>query len=425
MRIGQHNIDAPFCQAGLAGYSDRAMRLVARRRGCPYAVTEALLDVILLNGGEGLRRSIDINEEDHPIAGQVMGSEPETMARAARILWEAGYDVIDLNFACPVKKIKNKARGGHMLMDVPRALSILRAVRDVLPVDAPTSVKLRRGFDDSAQSEDRFYTILESAWEHGYSAACVHGRTVEQKYIGPSRWSFLTGLKQRYPNHTILGSGDIFTAEDAVRMLRETKVDGAWIARGAIGNPWIFQQARDLLDAGYGAPNAHSPPSFAALSPSPGTAGEGRGEGDLEARRQMVLANHPHPNPLPEYDSTKLAAGREKEPEAAARKSTTPQCAPPTLSAQREALQEHFAIAMEIHGEQLAGRRMRKMGIKYSRFHPRAADVKSAFIGVKSLRDWTAVLDQFYSADGPGVWPDPRAADEVNGSADMQTCEVG
>ena len=91
------------------------MRLVARRRGCGYAVTEALLDVILCNGGEGLRKSIDINDEDHPVAGQIIGSEPETMARAAGILAAAGYDVIDLNFACPVKKIKNKARGGHML----------------------------------------------------------------------------------------------------------------------------------------------------------------------------------------------------------------------------------------------------------------------------------------------------------------------
>src|ERR1700677_4149952 len=82
----------PFCQAGLAGYSDRAMRLVARRRGCPYAVTEALLDVILCNGGEGLRKSIDINDEDHPIAGQIIGSDPETMSKAATILANAGYD---------------------------------------------------------------------------------------------------------------------------------------------------------------------------------------------------------------------------------------------------------------------------------------------------------------------------------------------
>src|SRR5689334_25393988 len=133
MRIGPIELSIPFCQAGLAGYSDRAMRLVARRRGCPYAVTEALLDVILLSGGQGLRKSIDINDEDHPVAGQIMGSEPDTMAKAARLLHQARYDVIDLNFACPVKKIKNKARGGHMLKDVPRAVSILRAVRDVIP----------------------------------------------------------------------------------------------------------------------------------------------------------------------------------------------------------------------------------------------------------------------------------------------------
>src|SRR5271168_3581800 len=156
MQIGPHDIAAPFCQAGLAGYSDRAMRLVARRRGCSYAVTEALLDVILCNGGEGLRKSIDINDEDHPVAGQIIGSEPETMARAAGILAEAGYDVIDLNFACPVKKIKNKARGGHMLSDEPRALAILRAVRDALPA-ATLTVKMRRGFDDTAQAEDRFF----------------------------------------------------------------------------------------------------------------------------------------------------------------------------------------------------------------------------------------------------------------------------
>src|SRR5436853_441223 len=102
MRIASLEITHPFLQAGLAGYSDRAMRVVARRRGCSYAVTEALLDIILLNGGEGLRRSLDINDEDHPIAGQVMGSEPGQMAKAAVILWKAGYDVIDLNFACPV-----------------------------------------------------------------------------------------------------------------------------------------------------------------------------------------------------------------------------------------------------------------------------------------------------------------------------------
>src|SRR5215208_5281376 len=150
MHIGPIQLAQPFCQAGLAGYSDRAMRVVARRRGCPYAVTEALLDVILLAGGQGLKKSIDVNDEDHPVAGQIIGSEPATMAPAAEILHRFGYDVVDLNFACPVKKIKNKARGGHMLKDVGRAISVLKAVRDALPPEVPTTISLRRSFDDTA-----------------------------------------------------------------------------------------------------------------------------------------------------------------------------------------------------------------------------------------------------------------------------------
>jgi tRNA-dihydrouridine synthase B len=98
---------------------------------------------------------------------------------------------------------------------------------------------------------------------------------------------------------------------------------------------------------------------------------------------------------------------------------------PPTISQQREALEEHFAIAMQIHGEQLAGRRMRKMGIKYSRFHPEGDAVKRDFIAVQSLRDWGNVLERWYAGDAPGVWPDAKAADEVNAVADVQTCEAG
>jgi tRNA-dihydrouridine synthase B len=354
VRIGPIKLAAPFCQAGLAGYSDRAMRVVARRRGCAYAVTEAMLDVILLQGGAGLRGSIDINDEDHPVAGQVMGSEPDTMARGARLLADAGYDVIDLNFACPVKKIKNKARGGHMLRDVPRALDVLKAVRDALPAHVPTSISLRRGFDETPGSRDQFYEIVDAAWAHGYSAVRVHGRTVEQKYLGTAEWAALADVKRRYPDRTILGSGDVFTAEDAVRMLRVTGVDIVWIARGAIGNPWIFRHAAAIL-------------------------------GGAEAAS----------------------------------------IAPPTVGEQREALAEHFSIAMQIHGEQLAGRRMRKMGIKYSRFHPQGRSVKADFIAVHSLRDWNNVLDRWYAADGPGVWPDPKAADEVNAPADAEACEAG
>ena len=342
MRVGPIVLSAPFCQAGLAGYSDRAMRAVARRRGCPYAVTEALLDTILLNGGEGLRKSIDIDDEDHPVAGQIMGSEPGQMADAAMILANAGHDVIDLNFACPVKKIKNKARGGHMLRDVHRGLDILKAVRDALPPEVPTTISIRRGFDETSESRDRFYRIAESAFAHGYAAVRVHARTVEQKYAGQALWPFLAEAKRHFASRVIFGSGDVFTAHDAVRMLRETGVDLVWIARGAIGNPWIFRHAAALL----------------------------------------------------EDPAATLTA--------------------PTLAEQRQALAEHFDLAMQIHGESLAGRRMRKMGIKYSRFHPEAMAVKAEFIAVHSLRDWNRVLEKWYAIDGPGIWPNPKAADEVN-----------
>jgi tRNA-dihydrouridine synthase len=335
------------------------MRLVARRRGCPYAVTEAILDRTLLAGGKGLANAIDINDEDHPVAGQIMGSEPCEMAAAARILAEHGYDVIDLNFACPVKKVKNKARGGWMLADVERGEAILRTVREALPRQL-LSLSIRRGFDDSAGSEDRFWQLCEEARELGFVALRVHGRTVEQKYAGRSRRPFLTGVKAAFPEWTIWGSGDVFEPEDVVDMLAETGVDGVWIARGAIGNPWIFRDAMALLER---TARRHE--------------GTLENSGFAEARRDELIA-------------------------------------PPTVSEQREALEEHFGIAMQIHGESLAGRRMRKIGIKYARFHPAGASVKKRFIQVRSLADWQAVLAEFYAHDGPGVRPPRLAVDEVN-----------
>jgi tRNA-dihydrouridine synthase len=133
-----------------------------------------------------------------------------------------------------------------MLRDIARGHSILRAVRDRLP-DGTLTVSLRRAFDDSPDNRDALFSLVDEAWRLGYAAVRVHGRTVEQKYLGRAEWSILRELKQRFPNQTIIGSGDVFTAEDAVRMLGETGVDMVWIARGAIGNPWIFRDAIELL----------------------------------------------------------------------------------------------------------------------------------------------------------------------------------
>jgi len=261
LKWGNLQLDAPFFQAGLAGYSDAAMRLVARRHGCPYCVTEAMLDQFLIAGGKGLKAA-ELDDADHPIAGQLMGSHPKEMAEAARILVELGYDVIDVNLACPVKKIRKRSRGGHLLSVPEEAGEILRAVRDAVGDDRPCTVKLRRASDGSEAADRNLRGILEAAIEAGYAGSVVHGRTVEQKYVGPSSWPRLAALVRDYgdaPGFTLGGSGDIWSAPDIFRMIEQTGVQLVSVARGCIGNPWIFRQARAILEGDHEA--ATRPPT--------------------------------------------------------------------------------------------------------------------------------------------------------------------
>lgn len=256
LRIGAIVLDFPVVQAALSGYSDWPMRLIARRHGASYSLCEVLLDqflVTLKTSRKRNRHHLHISDEERPVAGQLMGSEPEQFAAGALKLVEAGFDVIDINFGCPVKKVLGRCRGGYHLSQPEVALDIVRKTREVVPSHIPVTVKMRRGLDDTAQSRDNFFTILDGAFAEGVSAITVHGRTVEQRYIGPSRWSFLSEVKRHVGDKTILGSGDLFTAADCLAMMHQTGVDGVTVARGCIGNPWIFEQCRALA-AGHPLP---------------------------------------------------------------------------------------------------------------------------------------------------------------------------
>jgi nifR3 family TIM-barrel protein len=177
-----------------------------------------------------------------------MGAEPEQFALGAQKLVEAGFAVIDINFGCPVRKVLGRCRGGFHLSQPDVALEIVRRTRDIVPPHIPVSIKMRRGLDDTSESRDNFYKILDGAFDYSISAITVHGRTVQQRYQGPSRWEFLKEVKQHVgPERIILGSGDLFAAEDCLRMMQETGVDGVTVARGCIGNPWIFTQAQALF----------------------------------------------------------------------------------------------------------------------------------------------------------------------------------
>ena len=249
IQLGPLQIASPLAQAALSGYSDGPMRMLARRFGASYALAEVLIDrfAVESNSTNFVRRHLHIANTDHPIGGQLMGSDPVQFQFAAQRLVQAGFDVIDINFGCPVKTAIGGCRGGYHLGQPEAALEIVARVREVVPDQIPVTVKMRRGIDDSAESRDRCLTILEGVFERGVAAVTLHGRTVEQKYVGPSRWSFLKEARASFPDHTLLGSGDLFTAEDCVRMLSETGVNGVSIARGAIGNPWIFASVYALL----------------------------------------------------------------------------------------------------------------------------------------------------------------------------------
>lgn len=260
LQIGPITLDSPFVQAALSGYSDWAMRSIARELGAPYTLCEVMLDRFLvdLKPRQRTRHFLHIGENEHPVGGQLMGAEPEQFVAGARVLVEAGFDVIDINFGCPVKKVLGRCRGGFHLGQPESALEIVRRTRDAVPEQIPVTLKMRRGIDDSQASRDHFFTILDGAFSLGVASITVHARTVQQRYIGPSRWDFLRDVKQHAGQRTILGSGDLFSPAACLDMMAETGVDGVTIARGAIGNPWIFAQARALA---AGAP-LPSPPSL-------------------------------------------------------------------------------------------------------------------------------------------------------------------
>lgn len=245
LRIGDIDIDFPIGLGALAGYSDLPYRLICRSLGAPYCITEAMLDRQVLLEGKLRKRLVRLDPADHPVAGQIMGIEPETMADAARALDRMGFDIIDLNFACPVRKVVSHRRGGALMKDPERALATVRAVIGAAP-GRPVTVKLRRSFKQDGPSQADFWTIARGAFEAGAAAIAVHARTVEQKYTGRADWGFLAEVKRAFPHRTILGSGDVTGPAEALRMLAETGVDGVLAARGAIGNPWFFAQARDL-----------------------------------------------------------------------------------------------------------------------------------------------------------------------------------
>ena len=257
-KIGDIDIDGFTALAPLAGVTDRAFRLICREQGASYATTEMVSADGLVRGGERTSRYLDFKPDEHPIAVQVFGSEPEVMAEGAQVIAERRPDVIDINCGRPVRKIVNRAAGSALLNDVPRLTSIIRAMAKA--VDQPITLKIRSGWDDPNGAAD----VARAAEDAGARSIAVHARTRAMGFSGKADWEIIRRVKEAV-SVPVVGNGDVWEAEDAVRMVEQTGCDMVMIGRGAIGNPWVFARAEAAL-AGREVPPPPGPREKVALA---------------------------------------------------------------------------------------------------------------------------------------------------------------
>lgn len=235
--------------APMAGVTEAPFRGICKRMGAGLTYTEMVSAKALHYnpGGNGSRSLLTMSAHELPCAVQIFGAEPEMMAVQARLIVERYGDavaLIDINMGCPVTKVVAKGEGSALMRTPKLASAIVESV--VAACGVPVTAKFRKGWDESEANAAEFARAMEAA---GASAVAVHGRTREQFYRGPADWDVLAAVKSAV-SIPVIGSGDVFLAADALAMIERTGVDAVMVARGAQGNPWIFRQARALLDRG-------------------------------------------------------------------------------------------------------------------------------------------------------------------------------
>ncbi len=243
--------EQPFLLAPMAGVTDAAYRIMCRRRGARLAYSEMVSVAGLAYASDKTWRLVLPEDEEPQICVQLFGSKPDQFAHAVEAVQERVGDkltLIDINMACPARKVITKGEGSALMETPGLAADIVRAA--VAAARVPVTVKMRIGFAPGSRTAPEFARAMEDA---GAAAVAVHGRTARQLYTGKADWSIIDEVADAV-SVPVVGSGDVFGAEDAARMLRETAAQAVFVARGTYGNPWVFGDARALALEGAPVP---------------------------------------------------------------------------------------------------------------------------------------------------------------------------
>ncbi len=244
MKIKNIDFGTGIFLAPMAGVADRAFRHMCKKYGADGVVTEMISAKALVFGDKKTEVLAKIDDAERPCALQLFGSEPETMAKAAQIALKFSPDIIDINMGCPVHKVVSSGDGSALMKKPELAYEVLKSVVDAVGDKVPVTVKIRCGFDASHINAPEIACLAEKA---GVSAIFVHGRTREQMYAPPCDRVTIKRVKEAV-SLPVIGNGDIYSPEDAKRMLDETGCDGIMIGRGALGDPHIFHRVKQYLE---------------------------------------------------------------------------------------------------------------------------------------------------------------------------------